>query len=115
MGEIRAAQLEVLELLTEAQVRATDDPKAAMSRRPIVLVAPPRVDYVTRTVAHTLVCLSSHASGTLEALEQLDGMAADLVELLPIESAEPSSYALTATDDPVPALLLRMTGTTVHY
>jgi hypothetical protein len=112
VGDLRTAQLEVLDVLEASSLRATDDPKQAVTRRPIVLVGPPRVDYTTRLCTHQLVLLTSHASGTLEALEQLDGMLADLVDVLPIESAAPGTYALTPADDPLPCLLATMTSTT---
>lgn len=109
MGQLRDHQAGVLEQLLAAGVPATDDPGAAETRRPIVLVGPPSLDLTARAVTHRLVALAGHPAGTLAALEQLDELVDLVAAELPIETAEPTSYALTGAADPVPAYLLILT------
>lgn len=111
MGFIRAEQLDALQLLKDADVAATDDPAWANNNRPCVLVGPPTFDVTERQVVHRLVALSSHPAGTLAALEQLDELADKVAAALPVETADPATYALTPATEPVPAYILRVTGT----
>lgn len=98
------------ERLAAGGITATCDPAVANVNRPCVLVAPPSIDYTTRAVTHRLIALSSHASGTLAAVEQLDQLVEDVETFLNVESAEPIVYPLT-DGGPVPAYLIRTTTT----
>lgn len=107
-GSIVAAAAAVAENLELAGVPATHDPAAAAARRPCVLVPPPAIDYVDRLHTWRLVALAGHDSGSLAALDQLDQLVRAVVELLPIEAADPVQYTLTA-GAAVPAYVLRFT------
>lgn len=89
---------------------ATLDPAAAVTNRPCVLVAPPTIDYTTREVTHRIVALSSHAAGTLAAVEQLDELVALVEDVLNVERAEPIGYPMGEAGV-VPAYLIRTTTT----
>lgn len=100
--------------LTSAGVRATIDPGEAETNRPCVLVPPPTVDYQAGTMAGPaltwrLFALSSHATGTLAAWGELDGLLEDVAQLVTVEVAEPLGYVLTPATGPVPAYSIRFT------
>lgn len=107
---LREEQTELVTLLRDGDIRATADPAQAETNRPCVLVAPPTLNLPARAVEHRLFALTSHPAGTTAALAQLDVLVTAVVELLPVERAEPTSYALTPASDPVPAYLLTLTG-----
>lgn len=111
MGTLRDEQLDALHQLEAAGIDATDDPAKANTNRPCVLVGPPTLELATRSVVHNLVALSSAAAGTLDALEQLDELVTAVCDALPVETANPVVYALTPATDPVPAYVMRVTGT----
>lgn len=94
--------------LNDADVLAGIDPAWADVNRPCVLIAPPSLDYSERSATWRVVALSSHAAGTLAALEQLAGLVDDVAGVLDVEAAEPSSYVLSQTSI-VPAYLIRVT------
>lgn len=96
--------------LVAADVTATCDPAEAVTNRPCVLVAPPSIDYTTREVSHRIVALSSHAAGTLAAVEQLDQLVAAVELVLHVERAEPIGYPM-GDAGLVPAYLIRTTTT----
>jgi len=113
MGARRDEAAAIVADLRGRDLAATDDPTWAATNRPCVLLAPPAIDWTTGTyagpsVTWRLVCLSSHAAGTLAAWDQLD----DLVDQLDaagvnVERADPVTYALGA--DTVPAYLVTTT------
>lgn len=108
-GELVPAAQQLADRLTAAGVPAVVDPAVADVRRPCVLVAPPTVDYTEQLTTWRLVALAAASSGSLAALQQLDELVAGVVGSgLPIERAEPGSYALTEAGA-VPAYVLRMT------
>lgn len=96
--------------LLGGDVFATLDPAAAVTNRPCVLIAPPSIDYATREVTHRVLALSSHAAGTLAAVEQLDGLLAHVEACLNVERAEPIGYPM-GDAGVVPAYLIRTTTT----
>lgn len=103
-----AAQ-QLADQLTAAGIAATVNPSAAVNLRPCVLVTPPRVDYVAGANTWQLAALAAGNLGDLAALEQLDQLVRAVVELLPIEAADPAGYTLTPEVGAVPAYLLRLT------
>lgn len=102
---------QLAQLLTDAGVPATHDPAVAAANRPIVLVAPPSVDYTRMATTWRLIALAGHDGGTLAALEQLDELVQGAVNQydLPIEAADPGSYQITPDAGAVPAYIMRAT------
>lgn len=90
-------------------VRAVVDPAEAASNRPCVLIAPPTIDYIARANTWPVVLLSSHPTGSLAALAELDELLQAVGAVLDVEHASPASYALTPETGTVPAYLLRVT------
>lgn len=113
MGARRDQAAAILTDLRARDLVVTDDPTWAATNRPCVLLPPPSIDwnagtYAGPAVTWRLVCLSSHAAGTLAAWDQLD----DLVDQLDaagvnVERADPVTYALG--DAAVPAYLVTTT------
>lgn len=108
-GSIVAAMVDLAEQLTTDDVMATHDPSVAASNRPCLLVAPPSMDYSERTNTWSIVALSSHPAGGLDALDELDGLVRHTYDVLHVETATPASYALTPETGTIPAYLMRVT------
>lgn len=85
------------------------DPAEANNNRPCVLIAPPAIDYVQRLNTWRVVCLSSKAIGTLDALVELDKLVQAVTARLDVERADVASYVLDPTAGPVPAYILTVT------
>lgn len=90
-------------------VRATHDPAVADANRPCVLVGPPRIDYTELTNSWVLYALASQPYGSLAALAELDALVQAVAAQLPVERAEPVTYALRPGANPVPAYALYVT------
>lgn len=110
-GSIVAAAQAHAQRLVDAGVPATADPAWAATHLPCVLIAPPSVDYTTRRTSWRAVALSSHAGGTLDALDQLDQLVRAVVdELGTVEAADPGSYQLSPdAAGNLPCYVLRFT------
>lgn len=104
----------VAAILSGAGVKTYVEPGKAASNRPCVLVAPPSIDYVTRSVSWRLVALAGTDEPSFRAFEQLAELVAGVVEHnpVPIEAAEAASYPLIPERAPIPAYLLRFTTST---
>ncbi len=109
MGRILDAAQLVVDQLVAADVVATLDPAVAAANRPCVLVAPPTVDYAQQLDTWEVVALSSHAAGTLAAVDELDQLLDAIEPVLYVERAEPRAYVLTPASGPVPAYIVRVT------
>lgn len=109
MGTLSEHMTHQRDQLLGAEIQATTDPAWADTNRPCVLVAPPSIDYVDRSVTHRIIALSSHPAGTLAAVDQLDALVTAVEAVLNVESAEPISYPLTPAIGLVPAYLIRTT------
>lgn len=103
------ALAELINTATEGDVFATVDPAEANTNRPCVLIAPPTMDYSARTNTWPVVLLSSHPTGSLDALAQLDQLLQAVAPVLNVETATPSSYLLTPELGAVPAYMVRVT------
>lgn len=110
MGALRARAGELVGQLAGAGIKATADVDAATADRPCLLVPPPRVDYHAQAITWRLALLSSHDAGTSAAWDELDGLLGEVAEVLPLDLAEPGSYALPTGGGSVPAYLLTLTS-----
>lgn len=110
MGIVTDAQ-GVADKLIAAGIVATIDPARAAALGVCVLVPPPVIDYTNLSTVYRLACLSNRPAGTLEALEQLDGLVQALNDVPRIypERAEPSAYVLAAGEAPRPAYIVTIT------
>lgn len=97
--------------LSGAGLAATDDPQKLSGRLPGVLVGPPRLAFdvgIGATATWRLLAVAS-TPDALRAWEQLDPIVGVVAGLLPIETAEPVSFAATPGEDPLPAYALTFT------
>lgn len=108
MGSILARAEQIAALLDAGGVPATVDPAEAAAMRPCVLVTPPSIDYSALTNTWRLAALAGTSTGNRQALDQLDQLVQQVIELLPVEAADPAQYALTPEVGAVPAYLLRV-------
>jgi hypothetical protein len=104
----------IVELLGEAGLSATLDPRSAVGMLPCVLIGPPRIEFSSLggpTYRWRLIVLAADPSGSLHSWEQMDAIIEVLNTLLPIEAADPITYALPAAgSDPLPAYAVTLTG-----
>jgi hypothetical protein len=75
-----------------------------------VLVAPPAVDFTTKTTTWTLVALAGRSAADLDTFRKRADLVALVVAATSIESARPGFYQLTSDQPPVPAYLMTLTG-----
>lgn len=112
MASPRVARAEQLAAqLRGAGIDATHDPAAAASLRPCVLVPPPRLTFDVSdeaTAAWRLVAIAG-TPVQLDAWVQLDELVEAVAELLCVETADPTSWAATPGDDPLPAYVITLT------
>jgi hypothetical protein len=97
--------------LTAAGVPATHDVQRLAAMLPAVLVGPPRLAFDVgdgATATWRLLAVAS-TPDALRAWEQLDALLGPVSELLPIETAEPVSFAPDPSSDPLPAYALTFT------
>ncbi len=111
MGSIVAHAKALAELIAAGGIPATHDPARANTLGRCVLVPPPSIDYSTGANVYRLACLSDKPAGSLDALRDLDGLVQALYahEHVYPETAEPSSYVLTANGKPRPAYIVTIT------
>lgn len=102
--------------LGAAGVPAVADPaKLAGRQSAAVLIVPPRLAFdvpVGATATWSLFLVDHTTTQGLAAWRRLDDLLDDLAELLPLETAEPASYAPTSGVDPSPAYLVTFTRET---
>lgn len=112
---VAAAMLEVAADLTELELPATADPRAASTWNAgaVILVLPPTVDYTTRLVTWELAVLAPTQNTDLETTQKIAAVLEELQSKVPtIEEARPSSVLLARDLPRVPAYLARMTTPT---
>lgn len=105
----RAVQLAAQ--LRGAGIAATHDATAIGALAPAVLVGPPRLAFDTAsgsTAVWRLLAVAGSAD-PLTAWDQVDQLVHQVAELLPVETAEPTAFAASASDDPLPAYALTLT------
>lgn len=98
--------LEITQLLNDADITATTDPRAATP--PCVLVPPPERDYVNNATmcayaARWALVAMVPGPGNAEAHAQLDAMVDAVVNVLPVERAVLTAYVLSPDSAPLPA------------
>ena len=112
MSTRTARAAELVELLRDAGVNATRDPRDAIGLAPCVLLPPPRLVFDlpgAATTTWTLVALTLGPGGTA-AFDALDDLVDAVAGVLPIETGDAVSYTLPGTDaGAVPAYLLTYT------
>jgi hypothetical protein len=101
--------------LRAAGINARVDVAGLANSLPGVLIPPPIVDRYTLsgepTITWRLILLAANPLGSLASFEQLAGLLDDLDDVVPIERADPISYALPALgSDPLPAYAVTLTG-----
>lgn len=101
----------LVDQLVALDVRATTDAAAVMTNLPCVLVGPPSLVLRQRMTATWRLLVIASTPNPLDAWGQLDALVTELFEALPVETAEPTSWALAAGTDPLPAYVLTMTDT----
>lgn len=92
---------------------ATIDPGSAAANRPCILVGPPRLDWRGGTfaaplVTWSLIALSSKSTGSVDALNELDALMEAVVDVFPIETAEPVRYPVGSELVPAYSLTLNL-------
>lgn len=105
----RAVQLAAQ--LHGAGIPATHDASAVSSMAPCVLVGPPRLAFDTgtgSTASWRLLAVAS-SGDPLTAWQQVDDLVHAVADLLPVETADPTAFAASPTDDPLPAYALTLT------
>lgn len=105
----RAAQLAAQ--LRGAGIPSTHDAAAVAGLAPCVLIGPPRLafDVGDSATASWRPLAIAATTVQLDAWEQLDALVDAVAALLPVEAAEPSSWAPNPGADPVPAYALTLT------
>lgn len=108
----RAVELAVQ--LGGAGITATHNPGEVLANAPCVLVAPPRLLFDTfegATATWRLLAIASTPADQLQAWQQLDALVDQLAQLLNVETAEPTAWALTPGADSLPAYAVTFTET----
>lgn len=91
-------------------VRAITDPADALANLPCVLVAPPRIDYRAQSVSWRLLVLGP-GPGTLAGWDAIDKLLGQLVDQVPLETADPASHQLPNVGDAVACYVATYTET----
>lgn len=97
--------------LLGAGIDATHDARAVAGMAPAVLIGPPRVAFDVgpfATYTWRLLAVSSTAD-PLSAWQQLDELVAAVALVLPVETADPTSFAAAPEDPSMPAYALTLT------
>lgn len=105
----RAAELAAQ--LRSAGIEATHDAAAVAGLAPCVLVGPPRLVFDvgdSATASWRLLAIAATPS-QMDAWTQLDGLVDAVAGLLPVESADPTSWAVAPGADALPAYALTLT------
>lgn len=105
-AEELAAEIEA----EDATITVVTDPAHVLANLPCVLVPPPRVDYVARTITWRLLVLAQ-GPGTLAGFKALDELLEKLAAVVPLDSAEPNQVQLPNVGDPVAAYTAQYTDT----
>lgn len=108
-----AASLEAL--LRDAGLNARRDVAGLANSLPGILIPPPVVERHSLDgaplVTWRLILLAANPLGSLASFEQLAELLDDLDDVLPVERADPISYALPALgSDPLPAYAVTLSG-----
>lgn len=102
---------DIITRLDGAGLRVYDDPTAAYANRPCVLVGPPRADYTDKSRTWRLVVLSGKPTWSLATWTELEAIAETVCGVLPVETADPGSYSLSAEGPQTPAMYLSLVTT----
>lgn len=97
--------------LLSAGIPATHDPGQLLGKLPAVLIPPPRMTFDTGagpTFTWRLLVVAG-VPDQLAAWQQIDELVALVADELPVELAEPVSFALAPDVDPLPAYALTLT------
>jgi hypothetical protein len=95
-------------------VKAFHDPQKALNNRPCILVGLPTVDWTEGTLdgapreTWRLVALASRDTAALGSLLELQKLVEAAADVLPIETATPTTYPLGSSR--VPAYVLTLTS-----
>ncbi len=103
--------------LTAADVPAVTDVRDVLGKAPCVLLTPPRLAFdglAGATATFQLVAVAGSEVGTSTTWQELDDLVAAVAEVLPVQSAAPSSYVLGPELPARPAYLLELV-TSVPY
>lgn len=105
----RAAQLAAQ--LRGVGINATHDAGQLRGQLPAVLVGPPELawDVVALPTARWRLLAVASTPDPLTAWEQLDELVHAVGDQLAVETATPTSFALTRDDEPLPAYALTFT------
>lgn len=97
--------------LTGAGIPATADPQKLTGILPGVLVPPPRLafDVGVGTTATWRLLVVGSSSDPLRSWEQIDPLVSSVAARLPVEFADPASFAASPGEDPLPAYALTFT------
>lgn len=112
MGVSLDSAAELLSTLTTNGVNAVLDPRDVTAGTPVVLIGPPRWDVATYAgVSFTwrLLAIAGTELPNLDAWAELDELVTAVVELLPVELAEPAQYQ-PPSGPGRPAYALTVTG-----
>lgn len=112
MPDTLARGRELAALLSAAGVPAVVDVRDATANLPCILVPPPRLEfdgYAFATATWGLVALAATSAGAGEAWQQLVTLVDGAAAVLPVETANPTSYQLPTGGDPLPAYVLSLT------
>jgi hypothetical protein len=109
----RAAALE--SQLRAGGLNARTDVAGLVNSLPGVLIPPPLIEDVSLggapLVTWRLIALAANPLGSLASFEELAELLDALVDLVPVERAEPIAYALPALGtDPLPAYAVTLSG-----
>lgn len=106
----RAASL--VQLLAASGITATRSVPDALAKLPCVLIPPPNIGpgtYGSATTTWRLVALAADPLGGEDAWQQLDGLLDQVLDVLPVDRAEPTAYALPGDQPPLPAYAITYT------
>lgn len=100
--------------LLSRQIVAVVDVRAVSANVPCVLIPPPPVQFAGAVPGGEptwrLVLIAADATGSRTSWEQLDDLLDAVEDALPIDRADPATFANPAGGDPLPAYAVTMTG-----
>lgn len=115
MASLSDAAAELETQLRAAGINARVDVAGLANSLPGVLIPPPLVDRYSLSgepaITWRLILLAANPLGSQASFEQLAGLLDALDDVVPIERADPISYALPSLgSDPLPAYAVTLTG-----
>jgi hypothetical protein len=104
---------ELVDQLKAAGIKATRSATAAAAQLPCVLVPPPSIgpgSYGGPVTTWRLLAIAADPLGGESSWKQLDQLLDAVLDVLPVDRAEPTAYQLAADQPALPAYAITYTG-----